>query len=446
MTSAAIIVVNHNSGGDLARCLGSLAVQDVTPDAIVVVDNRSTDGSLDRAIEAYPDVRFLARDVNDGFGAAANAGVLGSTGDPIVILNPDVELDPGWVEHATRCFVERSDLGVLGGKLLFGDRATVQHAGGIVRWPLCLADHRRYGLPDDPTETEYRDVDYVTGAAIAIRRTTFEQLGGFDERFFLYFEETDLCVRARAAGWAVEYDPALVGVHRESSAARRNSAFYYRNYHRGRIRFALRHHRVVDFITTFVPAERDRVTSVVPADELIGLRAAYLDGAAWLAEPATDGLAADAPEFRAALAADLRELASVALATVPPEHAAGPVPSRPIADDLVETVTVAPRVSPPGPPIVGRLLARARHFYWWATGQWYLSTIDQQNRHNARVLEAIHRLEVRLRDIEARHDSVADRQENRDDLLTSWLVEVDRELQDVRSTLDFGPDRGPDRP
>src|SRR5207302_7257086 len=115
-------------------------------------------------------------------------------------------------------FARDDRLGVAGGKLLYPDDRTLQHAGGIVRRPLMLADHRRYGQPDDPTETDPIDVDYVTGAAIAIRRRALEQVGGLDEGFFLYFEETDLCQRARDAGWRVRYLPGATAVHRESAA------------------------------------------------------------------------------------------------------------------------------------------------------------------------------------------------------------------------------------
>ena len=207
-----VAIVNWNGGTDLLTCLTSIATQTLPPAEIVLVDNGSTDGSADAALANHPDITRIDLPENPGYGAAANAAAKATKGDPIAILNPDVTLEPGWLQAVVDAFRSDEQLGVAGAKLLFPD-GLVQHAGGTLRRPLMLADHRRYRQPDDPSEVDPIDVDYVTGAALALRRRALEQLGGFDEGFFLYFEETDLCWRAREAGWRVRYLPTARAVH-----------------------------------------------------------------------------------------------------------------------------------------------------------------------------------------------------------------------------------------
>lgn len=368
-----MLVVNYNGGADLGDCLAALERQTRAAREMVVVDNGSTDGSAERAT--------LRLGRNAGFGGAANAGFAVTSGDPVVVVNPDVVLQEGWLERVGETFAADDRLGVAGGKLLYPDGATIQHAGGIVRWPLMLADHRRYRQPDNDEEREPIDVDYVTGAAIAIRRRTWEQIGGFDEGFFLYFEETDLCQRARHAGWSVRYLPQAVGIHRESAVTGRESAAYYRHYHRGRLRFALKHQAPAAFLVDFVPAERARLGSVVSGDELLGLRAAYIEQACQL-EGGDALLAAGQPELRPALADALAALAERAVTTEPTGMTGG----RPVA-------TVQAR------PFASRLpgVAAMRTAWNWMSTRWYVEPIvEQQNAINHEIVEALGRIEARL--------------------------------------------------
>jgi GT2 family glycosyltransferase len=315
---AACIVVNWNGGDDLAACLASLFVQTAAPDEVVLADNGSTDGSAAAAAARFPSVRRLDLPHNPGFGGAVNAAASTTSADLLVVLNPDVVLAPDWLATVASAFAADPRLGVAGAKLLFPD-GRVQHAGGRVIRPLMLADHRHYGSADTADERDPIDVDYVTGAAIAIRRAAFAAVGGFDEHFFLYFEETDLCARVRAAGWRVRYLPLARAVHKESAVTGRESAAYYGNYHRGRIRYALKHVRAAGVLSELVPAERNRIDAVVSLDELAGLRHAFVDHAALLGGPDATDLAADQPELRPALAYALAGLAEHVVATVPSE-------------------------------------------------------------------------------------------------------------------------------
>jgi GT2 family glycosyltransferase len=385
--NAAIAIVNWNGGPDLLDCLASIQA-----DEVVLVDNGSTDGSADAAMKRYPQTKRIDLPNNPGYGAAANAAGRATNGDPLVVVNPDVVLDATWLQTVTGAFESDPRLGVAGSKLLFPD-GLVQHAGGIVRPPLMLADHRQYRQPDNSAESEPIDVDYVTGAALAIRRATFDQLGGFDEGFFLYYEETDFCRRARDGGWRVAYLPRARAVHRESSVTVRDSPEYYRQYHTGRIRYALKHVESAAFLGEIVPAERARLATVVAVEELAGLRQAFLANADALRSDAL--LGAKAPDLRPALTDALVQLAARAIATPPTSlH-----------------LPTAPRPRPPGLAGVWRRLR------------------GSTRGSRAELAAAVERIEARLEQLE-----------KRDDVQASWLVELDRDLAALRRGL--GPGSG----
>jgi GT2 family glycosyltransferase len=399
-----VAIVNHNGGADLADCLASVRDQTLRPVEVVVVDNRSTDDS-ERQVGG---ARLLRLEQNVGYGGGANAAAAATVGDPLVILNPDVSLRPDWLATVAAAFEADPRLGVAGSKLLYPDGRTVQHAGGIVRPPLMLADHRRYGQPDDPAETEPVDVDYVTGAALALRRAALAEVGGFDEGFFLYFEETDLCRRARDAGWHVRYLPRAAAIHRESAVVGRQSSSYYRHYHRGRLRYALKHLTPARFLVDFVPAERARLPTVVSPEELLGLRHAYVDHACLL-ERADPLLAAAQPELRPALAEALAALAERAVAAEP----TGLLAAKPV-DALSELARLEPR------PFRSRLpgVATFRSAWNWMSTRWYVAPIlDQQSDFNRLAAGALARVESRLSALEQRLV-----------LQAALLAEIDRDL------------------
>jgi len=404
VTAPTIAIVNHNGGADLPDCLASVRAQTLTPAEVVVVDNRSTDGSERQVGEA----RLMRLEQNLGYGGGANAAAAATVGDPLVILNSDVALRPDWLATVAAAFEADPRLGVAGSKLLFPDGQTVQHAGGVIRSPLMLADHRRYGQPDDPAETEPVEVDYVTGAALAVRRAALVEVGGFDEGFFLYFEETDLCRRARDAGWRVRYLPRAAAIHRESAVVGRESGSYYRHYHRGRLRYALKHLAPAAFLVDFVPAERARLATAVSPDELLGLRQAYLDHACLLERP-DPLLAAAQPELRPALADALAGLAERAVVTEP----LGLAPARP-NDPLAGLARLEPH--PFRSPLPG--VAAFRSAWNWMSTRWYLAPIlDQQSDFNRQAAGALAGVEARLATLEQRLA-----------LQTALLAEIDRDL------------------
>lgn len=214
-----IVIVSFNTRDALVRCLGSVA--DGSGREVWVVDNHSGDGSPEEVRTRFPDVHLIANDGNRGFAAACNQALRRVRGDVVVLLNSDAVPDAGALRLLASVLHERPDIGVVGGRLLSPDGRPQRSYGA---WPTVgsfvaemLGMTRTPGLrrmvPAVATAPRRRErpraVGYVSGACLAFRRELLETVGLLDERFFLYFEETDFCVRvARDAGLRVWFEPS----------------------------------------------------------------------------------------------------------------------------------------------------------------------------------------------------------------------------------------------
>ena len=216
---ASIVIPVFGAFAHTLACLRAIAAH---PPAgafeVIVVDDASPDDSLAN-LRAIDGIRVHARAANGGFIAACNDGAALARGDVLVFLNNDTVPQPGWLDALLDTFDAHPDAGLVGAKLLYPD-GRLQEAGGVV-----FADGSgwNYGRFDDPGDCRYahlRDADYVSGAAIAIPRTLFERLGGFDLRYApAYYEDTDLAFAVRAAGLRVLVQPASLVVHDEGTTS-----------------------------------------------------------------------------------------------------------------------------------------------------------------------------------------------------------------------------------
>lgn len=252
----AAVIVTYRSGGVIGTCLRRLRASDVDVE-IMVVDNASGDDSADVAAR-HDAVTVIRNPENRGFAAAVVQGVAATRGDPIVLLNPDTEVEPDCMRRLAEA-LEAADVAIAGCKVLDTDGRTIQHAGGMIG-PNALTDHLGRGEVDRGQYDEVRDVPYVTGAALAIRRRAWEVLGGLDIGYWpAYFEECELCWRARAAGYRVIVEPRAVLRHHEAASTRGEQESlpetFYRAYHRNRLRFVLRNFPFTQLLGGFLPAE-----------------------------------------------------------------------------------------------------------------------------------------------------------------------------------------------
>ncbi len=212
---ASIVVPVHGQLHFTLACLRALSdCADAAAFEVIVVDDASTDASP-RVLPSIPGLRYHRNPQNLGFIGACNAGAELATGEFVVFLNNDTTVQPGWLDALLETFHRYPDTGLAGSKLVYPD-GLLQEAGGIV-----FADGTgwNYGRFEDPAHPRYgfvREVDYCSGAALAIRRELFLQLGGFDSHYApAYYEDTDLAMRVRAHGLKVRYQPASVVVHHE---------------------------------------------------------------------------------------------------------------------------------------------------------------------------------------------------------------------------------------
>jgi N-acetylglucosaminyl-diphospho-decaprenol L-rhamnosyltransferase len=221
----AVVVVNHNAGEYLARCVtsvveasGGLALD------LLVVDNASRDGSARVAAERTPQVRLIDNPTNRGLSAAWNQGARAVDAPWILFLNADAEIRQGDLGAFVKAGEGRSDVALLGpvirnpdGTIYESGRAfpgVLQAVGHAFLGPFAPSNRftRAYRQTSWDRSTE-REVDWVSGAAMLIRRSAFEQVGAFDEAFWLYGEELDLCTRLRDARWKVLATPELEVMH-----------------------------------------------------------------------------------------------------------------------------------------------------------------------------------------------------------------------------------------
>ncbi len=212
---ASIIIPAHGKVAYTLACLRSIAAQPgAVPFEVIVVDDASADATVGH-LARVGGLVTITNPVNLGFIGSCNAGAAKARGGILVFLNNDTLVTPGWLDALVRCLDEEPDAGLVGAKLVYPD-GRLQEAGGIV---FSDGSGWNYGRFDDDTRPRYtfrRDADYCSGAAIAIPRTLFQRLGGFDARFApAYYEDTDLAFAVRAAGRRVIYEPAALVVHFE---------------------------------------------------------------------------------------------------------------------------------------------------------------------------------------------------------------------------------------
>ncbi len=222
-----IIIPCFNRVDRTAECWQALQETQLAaiPTETIFVNNGSTDDTAEflQKLEANPAVVMIHNAENLGFSKANNQAAARAQGEFLIFLNNDTIPSKGWLEPLLELLANESKVGIAGSKLIYPD-GRVQHAGIIVRERIegksqLVCDHiHRLSRHDAPWVNLEREYQAVTGACMAIRRETFRQLGGFDEKFFNGYEDIDLCFRAREAGLRVIYCPQSVVVHHESSS------------------------------------------------------------------------------------------------------------------------------------------------------------------------------------------------------------------------------------
>lgn len=234
----AVVLVNYNGRDDTLHCLRSLAGL-TYPGAVdvIVVDQPppdGRDGTPDAVRSHFPTVHVIENDENNGFAGGNNVGIraaLARGATYLFLLNNDTEVEPGLLEPLVVRAESDPKIGIVGPTMLYHARPdTVWSAGGRIDWrgqSVLLGEGEKTNASVD--RGEGREVDFIVGCGLLVKRSVLETVGLLDERYFLYFEETDLCARARKAGWRVLHEPRARLWHKVSQSTGEDSplTLYY---------------------------------------------------------------------------------------------------------------------------------------------------------------------------------------------------------------------------
>jgi N-acetylglucosaminyl-diphospho-decaprenol L-rhamnosyltransferase len=240
VTSLRLVVVTFSPGDFLREFLASVPGASSAPVPVTVVDNGSTDGTLEW-VRARRELTLIETGSNRGYGAAANLGVAAASEDWVLVVNPDITFEAGAIGDLLAVAGRWPRAGALGPRihtddgLLYPSARELPSIGrgvghAVFGWvwpsnPWTAAYRRERGSPREGT------VGWLSGACLMLRREAFTAIGGFDERFFMYFEDTDLCERLGKAGWDVIYAPSSTVVHHGGHSTTRDPARMSKAHH-----------------------------------------------------------------------------------------------------------------------------------------------------------------------------------------------------------------------
>jgi GT2 family glycosyltransferase len=250
-----IVIVNYNSTRYTLQCIDSV-YRSAADDAIhiIVIDNGSTD-SPERIEERYPEVELVCNPDNIGFSKAVNLALKRATGELLVLLNPDTIVCSGFFSGIVRYVTEHKDVAIAGPKIYDHD-GTVQGSARRFPTPLTAMFGRQSFLnkvfPNNRVSrkefichhcnmTRPIEVDWVSGACMVLRKQALDEAGGFDERFFLYWEDADLCKRLTKTGWRIIYFPPSEVYHISGTSSETAPFFSIFHFHKSCYRYYRRH-------------------------------------------------------------------------------------------------------------------------------------------------------------------------------------------------------------
>ena len=253
MPRLSIVIVTYNSAAHIAGCLDSLTRHPPGVDhGVVVVDNASSDGTVDTVRQRWPAVRAIAAGGNVGFAKANNIGIRATGGELVLLLNPDTVVPPGALDRLVAALDARPDAAIAGPRLVDASGRGELSFGWMMspfaelRQKLIGRAYERRvpivaGYADRLTRRA-RDVDWVSGACLLVRRADADAVGLMDERFFMYTEDVDFCASIRARGRGVLFTPAAEVRHLRGQSAASAPAATEAAYRRSQLAFYEKHH------------------------------------------------------------------------------------------------------------------------------------------------------------------------------------------------------------
>lgn len=266
MSDVGVVIVTWNSASTIADCLASLPPEMT----VVVVDNASGDDTVRRVRKTRPQTTIIESERNRGFGSACNLGAASLPGLDLLLLNPDATIEASAIQHLRQQLEEAPSLGAMGPAIADAS-GTLELSWGSDPSLKNEWDRKQAHSKQGTRHQEPMKVDWVTGGCCLIRRDAWEEVGGFDEHYFLYFEDLDLCRRIRRAGYEVRYDPRISALHLRGVSAgklghevefhyRHSQIYYYQKYASPREILGLRLYLMLKFMRKSLQQPEGRET------------------------------------------------------------------------------------------------------------------------------------------------------------------------------------------
>jgi GT2 family glycosyltransferase len=241
MPRVSIIIVNHNGGGLLRECLASVAAQTVRDFEAIVVDNGSTDGSLEGAADVLAGATVLRLGRNTGFARGNNEGIAAAGGELVVTLNNDARLAPGCLAALVGAADRHPEAGMLAPKTLVTTDPSRLDSAGLLIYADGVNRPRGWLELDGAAFAREEEVVFPCASVALYRRAMLDDVGGFDDDYFLYLEDADLGMRGRLRGWGSVYVPGAVAYHLKSSTAGKHSKVKAYHVERNRVFNLIKH-------------------------------------------------------------------------------------------------------------------------------------------------------------------------------------------------------------
>jgi len=251
-----VIILQYNNSALTVNAIRSLREQIDRDHEIILVDNASREVERQRIPELFSDVLYIQNETNEGFGKANNRAARQAKGDILLFLNNDTIATSDFVSPVMEAFSGDSSIGIIGPRMRNRDETFQLSCGSLPSFVQELQDKVVYRLVGENLSARrfyerkfsvLQEVEWVTGAALFIRKDLFFTVGGFDEEFFMFFEDKDLCFRARGAGKIVLYDPIPSLVHlKGGSTTSETASFIERTYRKSQEYYYRKHRPVIE--------------------------------------------------------------------------------------------------------------------------------------------------------------------------------------------------------
>ncbi|MBU0999519.1 glycosyltransferase family 2 protein [Patescibacteria group bacterium] len=222
-SKVSIIILTWNGIGHVANCLESVFKSNYFNYEVIVVDNGSKDGTPEMISQRFPQVRLILNKKNLGFTGGNNQGVKEATGNIFFLLNDDTKIHPDLIKTLVEGLESSSEIGIVGPKIYFMDKPNkIWFAGGKIDWIKSNSYHLGKNLMDKELSSDSKkEVDFITGCALMIKREVVDKVGLFDNKLFAFYEDADLCQKVKKVGYKVLYLPFGGVWHIKSATASR---------------------------------------------------------------------------------------------------------------------------------------------------------------------------------------------------------------------------------